>query len=95
MKNKFVIFTLPLLVMSVTSCSQLTGETREMSYTTKQVDVYRTKDAKDKSLNLRFYQSTPHVPYISVKEYYKEFFNTNPTLKKVGNTYKYSLDDRI
>ena len=66
-----------------------TAPVKELNYVENNVNIYREKDVVDKTIKLRFYEQTPTIPYISVKEFYKEFFKTDLTLDKVNNLYKY------
>ena len=49
----------------------------------RQLNVYRKPGEVDKQITVRFFKDSPNVPYISVSEYYKEFFDVS--LKKVHN----------
>ena len=69
--------------------STTTAPVEEINYAEKNVNIYREKDVVDKTIKLRFYEQTPTIPYISVKEFYKEFFKTDLSLDKVNNLYKY------
>ena len=89
MKNKRLLILTPVLLMSVIGCNQA-GNPSDMNYEVKSVDVYTSKESKSKSLSIRFYESTPSVPYISVKDYYDEFFNVQLNLERKGNTYRYT-----
>ena len=88
--NKKVLLTLSCALL-LSGCNNVKNDEYKdtMSYETRQVKLYRNKEIEDKQLSLRFYESTPSIPYISVKEYYKEFFKADLSLKKIGTTYKY------
>lgn len=43
-------------------------------YVIKGVNIYRENNKVDKLFPVRFYQNTPNIPYVNVREYYKEFF---------------------
>ena len=45
----------------------------------RQVNVYRKKGIVDKTISVRFFKDSPNVPYISVPDFYKEFFDTEVT----------------
>lgn len=60
-----------------------------LEYETKAVNVFRKKDEIDTILQLRFYNETPHVPYIGVSKFYTEFYKHDLTLEKVNNVFKY------
>ena len=45
----------------------------------RQINVYRQKGVVDKKINIRFFKDCPNVPYISVTDFYKEFFDTEVT----------------
>ena len=72
-----------------TSNSVTTTGEEELDYVENNVKIYREKDVFDKTIKLRFYEDTPSIPYISVSDYYMEFFKTDLTLNKVNNLYKY------
>ena len=63
------------------------------SYQDKDVNVYRKREngsnVVDKKMSLRFYSDTPNVPYIALTTYYKEFFDRDLKLVKLGNEYYY------
>lgn len=56
-------------------------------YIEKSVNIYRQKDKIDKSIPLRFYKTSLSIPYISVYEYFNEFYNTR--LKTSYENHKY------
>ena len=60
-----------------------------VDYDEREVDIYRAKDTPDKKFSLRFYHELPNVPYVSVSEYFKEFFKREFTIDKQGFTYYY------
>lgn len=76
-----------------TTTTTTTPIVEEMSYVEKNVNIYREKDVVDKTIKLRFYEETPNVPYIGVKEYYKEFFKNNLTMVKHNNSYQYTTEN--
>ena len=89
--KKNVAILVGLSSLLIASCS-ITSRTKasDMKYETKEVNLYRKKDTIDKKLKLRFYESTPNVPYIGVKEFYEEFFKSSLFLSRSGDTYKYT-----
>ena len=79
--------SLLLMLILLSSC----GNSGESNYVDKSVNIYRKPNVVSKSISLRFYASHPHVPYISVSEYFKEFYNENLFLMQSGSNYKYML----
>ena len=58
----------------------------------RQLNVYRKPGVVDKTITVRFFKDSPNVPYISVSNYYKEFFDTSLTKMyglKTGYEYMY------
>ncbi len=66
------------------------NEKNEDDYEVKAVNVYREKDVVDKTIDLHFYSDAPHVPFISVSLFYKEFFKHDLKVEITNNVYKYS-----
>lgn len=85
MKKKFLLGMF-FVVLALASC----GGNEEGKYVKNDVDFYKTKDAAAKKVNLRFYEKTPSVPYVGVKQFYKEFYNTEYNMNKNGDTYKFN-----
>ena len=79
--KKSLLFTLAILpALFGTSCND----------STKKVNVYRSKDVIDKAIDIKFFKDCPNVPYISVTEFYKEFFATELTkVKNFSTGYEY------
>ena len=89
MKKKVVVYLLTATVLLV-GCKKKnqTPETAQ-DYVLRNVNIYREKNKVDKTMPIRFYNDMPNVPYVSVSEYYKEFFNTGLKVSKSGHTYTY------
>ena len=66
--------------MSLASCN---NSGNNDSYELKSINIYREKSKPSKTMPIRFYSKTPNVPYVGIKEFFKEFFNTE--LKSVDN----------
>lgn len=64
----------------------------EMTYETKELNIYRNKGVIDKKFPVRFYSETPNIPYVDINEFYKEFFGKEYTLTKDNFMYTYSYD---
>ena len=75
-KKCFVFLGLALSFLALASCSSNSSESKD-NYNLKSVNVYREKSKIDKTIPIRYYEETPNVPYIGIKEYFKEFYNTN------------------
>ena len=84
-KKSFMFFGLALSLGLLASCNNNSNE--EGKYVVKDINIYRKKEAIDKKIGLRFYNDNPNVPYVGVKEYFKEFYNTDFTFDKDSNTY--------
>ena len=59
-------------------------------YVQKSVNVYRRKEVVDKKVPIRFYKVQINIPYISVSEYFYEFFNTRLTKSVIDHKYTYT-----
>ena len=81
------LFTL----IAITSCNKTSNE--EGNYETKEVDFYREKDKVDRKIALRFYSETPSVPYVGVKQYFKEFYATEVVVEQDDYNFKFKKDD--
>ena len=77
----------------VSESSIFSEEAPKDNYETKTLNIYRTNKGVDKTIDVRFYEKTPHVPYISVSSFYKEFFKADLRLEKNGTVYRYLRDD--
>lgn len=58
-------------------------------YVQKSVNVYRRKEVVDKKVPIRFYKLHINIPYISVSDYFDEFFNTRLTKSVIDHKYTY------
>lgn len=81
-KQLFVLVSL-LSLTSLTSCASTS------SYTDRRVNIFRRTNVVDKQFSVRFYEEQPHVPYVEVGSYFKEFFNTTFFTRKDKSVYKY------
>ena len=52
----------------------------------RQLNVYFKKGVVAKRINVRYFKDSPNVPYISVKDFYKEFYKTDITKQRNRNT---------
>ena len=72
----------------LTSCSIFGfGYSDNENYQEKLLNVYREKDKVNTKFKVRFYENTPHIPYVNVIDYYKEFF--------AHNDYRLIRDDSV
>ena len=81
-KSPLFLAILPLIVGGLSGCAN-------SPYQDKIVGIFREKDVVDKQISLRFYSDMPHVPYIEVNDYYREFFNDYLTVYKENSGYYY------
>ena len=89
MKNvKLLSLTLIIVLLSGCTRTKNEGEKSLAKYEEHGVTVYRKKDSTD-SLTLRFYEDSPHVPYISVTKFYREFFSRGLIAEPKDSVYKY------
>ena len=90
-KSLLILLTIPFIMTACNETKPSSSEINEKdTYQTKAVNIYRTNDKIDKTIDLRFYDKTPHVPYISVSQFYKEFFKASDIeLTKQGSVYTY------
>ena len=84
LKKGFVILGLAVALSTTTSCSIEEGK-----YNIKSIDIYRKSNTVDKKIDIRFYNDNPNVPYIGVKEYFKEFYNTDLSINKNKNVFEF------
>ena len=61
-------------------------------FNVKTVNFYREKDKPEKQISLRFYENTPNVPYIGVKDFYKTFYKTDYKVEQEGNLYTFKRE---
>ena len=85
---KTILFSIFLCasILTVSSCKN--DECGK--YEIKEVNFYKKKDEVDRKIKLRFYEATPTVPYIGVKEFYKEFYNTDLEVTQDNSDFKYT-----
>ena len=88
--KNYITLSMSLLLSLVAFSSCSNTRYNKKDYVDQKVNIYRKKDTVDKQITLRFYNDTPHVPYISVTSYYKEFFLLNVNKSTNGNYIKYS-----
>ena len=72
-KRLSILLMVGLLGFVCVSC----GSNDEGAFETKEVEFYREKEKVDRKVKLRFYNDTPSVPYVGVKQYFNEFYKTN------------------
>ena len=78
-------------INSITNNTSTNSE--EGNYNIKDIDVYRKNNVVDKKINIRFYTENPNVPYIGIKEYFKEFYNTEFNVTKEDNFYNFKKNN--
>ena len=66
--------------------------TEEGTYQVKQVDFYRVNTKVDRQVPLRFYSEAPNVPYVGVKQFFKEFYKTDVVVEQNGDNFKFKRD---
>lgn len=91
---KLSLSLLPLFAGTVTSLSScvITSE----SYITKNVIVYEGSGQGGQTssfVSLRFFGSTPNVPYIGVSQFFRHFFKTDVYMERKGPNYIYRHDE--
>lgn len=92
-KSTFIILNALLAVSacSIVACNKSSGQSGyedKEKFQEKELNVYREKDHPDeKKFKARFYENTPNIPYVNVKDYYKEFF--------AHEDYKLNIDNSI
>ena len=79
--------SIPTSTPTVTTTS---GVVEEGVYQTKEINFYREKDKVDRKISLRFYNDTPTIPYVGIKQYFKEFYKTD--IKTTQNGYTYTFE---
>ena len=80
---------------SITNADQTTADNPlTPTYTLKDVNIYRVKNKVDKQMKIRFYKDTPNVPYVGIKEYFKEFYNTDLAVKNENGFNIFSKDNK-
>lgn len=80
MKKNISLVILASLCLLINACNE-SAPAKVKNYDEKDINIYRERNVVDKTISLRFYNSTPNVPYISVKDYFNEFFNTKLNVK--------------
>lgn len=64
----------------------------EMTYESKELNVYRKKGVVDKKFPVRFYSETPNIPYVNIEDFYEEFFGKEYSLTKDNYMYTYQYN---
>ena len=67
MKKSLLISLAILPALFGTSCND----------NTRELNIYRKPGEVDKTIYVKFFKDSPNVPYISVREFYNEFYKTN------------------
>ena len=91
MKKTMLLLGIFTMMLAVTSCNK---EDNTISYETKSINIYRSKDKVDKTIDLRFYKEYPNVPYVGIKEYFKEFYKKNLNLEKKNDFNIFSIENK-
>ena len=85
---------------SVEKSSSITDESSESSsdksidgpyfvHSETDINIYRDADKADKTMKVRFYREMPHVPYVTVTAFFKEFFNTDLEISVLNHNHTY------
>lgn len=91
MKRVLTVILAFLLVFSLVACSAPASKTADNTkYEVKKIDVYNQNKKVLKTVDIRFYEPTPNVPYIGISQFFKEFFKTDMTVSQNGDNYKFS-----
>ena len=90
MKKAFIFLGLSLALFSLASCN---NEQVAIKYETKNVAIYRNKDKADKTIPIRFYSKYPNVPYVGIKEYFKEFYKKDLSVTKRNDFNVFKIDN--
>ena len=53
------------------------------NYSTRELNIYRKPGEVDKTIKVKYFKDSPNVPYISVSQFYNEFYKTS--LRKFHN----------
>ena len=61
------------------------------TYKVRTLDVYRSNKEVDTRMSFRFYDATPNIPYVSVRDYYRDFFKLDLTRTVEGGVFTYAL----
>ena len=91
-KKGFIFLGLALSLISLASCNNNGGNSD--NYELKSINIYREKLKPSKTMPIRFYAKTPNVPYVGIKEYFKEFYNTELTSKSSNGYNIFSKGDK-
>ena len=90
MKKKIGLFGLIALVsITFVSCKGENVVLDEGTFETKEVDFYTTNVKPERKINLRFYENTPSIPYVGVKQFFKEFYKCDLSVVKDDNYYTF------
>ncbi len=90
MKNKKSALSLVLtaaMLVSVVSAVPMTASAveEEHTYETKQVHIYRESMDEDETIECRFYDDLPDIPYVDFADYYKTIFDGETVVSKTGD----------
>ena len=77
---------------TTTTLETTTSSPAKDEFNVKTVNFYREQNKPEKQISLRFYENTPNVPYIGVKDFYKTFYKTDYKVEQVGNLYTFKRD---
>ena len=65
----------------------------EPSYKEKQINVYRESIDENETVGVRFYENTPNVPYVGIKQFYDTFMLGGMKTERTGDfTYTLTSD---
>lgn len=96
MKKRFLPFLILPVIGLLTGCFFLNPNVSPITvdegiYETRNVDVYRRKGVAGATFPVRFYQSSPHVPYVGIGRYFKMFFSISLRRTSLDKGYSYYL----
>ncbi len=89
-KKSFILLGLSVITFSIVSCNKNADTDK---FEIKNVNVYREKNKIDKTFPVRLYENKPNVLYVSIKEYFKEFYNTELKINKINDYNVFSKDN--
>lgn len=96
MKKKLLLVSSLITISSLLSSCFLfeifdeedTGTEETGNYVIKDIKLYSKNEVK-KTVKMRFYNDSPNVPFIGVKQYFTEFFKSTPQMTISNDVYSF------
>ena len=93
--RRIILVALLASTTIITSCGSTNEYVDNEKYQSAQLNVYEQKDQQNPDkFPVRFYESTPHIPYVDVQQYFQYFF-AHDDYRLIRDNYIYELNNNF